>query len=295
MHPASTTTFRLTDPVVPDLLSTPTNHGDIIMDHDIDLYHLVLALRDLLNKRHPDLLKSKAGQYYDAQLKNQLVHFDLLPPTLTGTPFAGSLREEDKGHDGYGGVIFFTTEQVRRNPDATKEQVAAAGRIRAGFIPMRSELRAEYAVEAHRADEHEPLLTTLKTDLESLKTATGGTLYEVAQKFVASGHRINKWLSERADVEKAARKEAAVVRSETVGILGRLRADLVKEVNSDASLPRDLEHRVFGYFDQLAPNRQHVEPETSVSPANPIAPVPATPPAPVPATPAPAVPTKTNT
>ena len=81
------------------------------MDHSISLYHVVLGLRDLLDKRHGDLLKSKAGQYYDAQLKNQLQRFDTLPPALTGTPFAGSLKEEDKGHDGYGGSFVYTWPQ----------------------------------------------------------------------------------------------------------------------------------------------------------------------------------------
>ena len=53
-----------------------------------------------------------------------------------------------------------------------------------------------------------------------------------ATKFVASGHRINQLLSARADVPKAARKLASVLRSESVGMLGRVRADLSRKLRA---------------------------------------------------------------
>ena len=59
-------------------------------------------------------------------------------------------------------------------------------------------------------------------------------------------------LSQRGDAPKASRQQAGAIRSETVGLIGRARADLARETAKNPSLAQDLEHRVFGYFDSLA-------------------------------------------
>jgi hypothetical protein len=94
-------------------------------------------------------------------------------------------------------------------------------------------------------------LISMKADLERFPLAGGGTLLDTATAFLAAGESIHHALSDRADVPKGTRKEAAQLRSITVGTLGRLRADVIREVKKDSKLPRDLEARIFGYLDIL--------------------------------------------
>ncbi len=218
----------------------------------LTLTYLKLAMRDLLDKRRPDLLKSKAGKYHEAALQEHLETIDALPSALTGgVPLAGLLDALDTEHDGYGGAIYFVTEVYLRLPGADEAIVAAAQRIRAAFIPSLSELGAAYALEAERALERRPLLTSMKADLKRFPLAGGDTLLDVATAFLDAGVNIHQALSERADLPRPVRKEAAKLRSATIGTLGRLRADLKRELKKDPKLPQDLETRIFGYFDTL--------------------------------------------
>ena len=88
-------------------------------------------------------------------------------------------------------------------------------------------------------------------DLQRFPLAGGKTLLDAATAFLEAGERIHRALSDRADVPKGARREAAKIRSVTIGLLGRLRADASREVNKNPALPRDLEPQIFGYFDTL--------------------------------------------
>jgi hypothetical protein len=154
-------------------------------------------------------------------------------------------------------------------------------RIRGAFIPALGELGASYATEAERAQGRKPLLATMKADLKLFPLAGGGTLLDTATAFLGAGVKIHENLSDRADVPKGARKEAAQIRSATVGMLGRLRADVVREVKKDPKLPRDLEAKLFGYFDTL--EAMHATPAGKLEdkPAAPAAPAePAVPAAP---------------
>jgi hypothetical protein len=211
-----------------------------------------LGLRDLLDKRRADLRLSKSGRFYEASLEEQSAAIDALPPVLTGgTPLAAEIDTKDAEHDGYGAAIYFTTEVYLRLPDVDPEIAAAALRIRLAFIPALAELTASYAIEAERAMERMPLLASMAADLERFPVAGGVSLLGVATSFLRAGEQLHHLISERADVPKASRKEAAALRPATIGILNRLRADLTREIKKDPSLPRDLEQRVFGYFDTL--------------------------------------------
>jgi hypothetical protein len=233
---------------------------------------VTLGVRDLLDKRRSDLQQSRAGKYYEAALEEQLAAINALPASLTGgTPLASDLDALDESHDGYGGAIYFVTEAYLRLPGAAPETVAAAQRIRAAFIPALADLGATYATEAERALERKPLLISMKPDLQRFPLAGGGTLFDTATAFLDAGERIHHTLSDRADVPKGARKEAAKLRSATVGTLNRLRADVVREVKKDSSLPRDLEARLFGYFDTLEAMKPATKADAS-APASPEAP-----------------------
>jgi hypothetical protein len=218
----------------------------------LNLTDLKLGLRDLFDKRAADLHKSKAGKFYEPALKEQLESIEALPPVLTGgTPLATELDAMDARHDGFGAAIYFTTEVYLRLPDVDPAVAEAARRIRAAFIPALGDLSAPYAVEADRAIERKPLLVSMKADLKRFDVASGGTLLDVATSFLHAGEKIHELLSDRADALGASRKEATALRPATIGILNRFRADLARELKKDKNLPRDLDHRVFGYFDTL--------------------------------------------
>lgn len=229
---------------------------------------LKLGLMDLLTKRRDDLLLSKSGNFYLADLEEQKNAIDALPPVLTGgTPLAAEIDALDARHDGYGGILFFTTEAVLRDPEATPEQKAAARRIRDELVPSLDQLNAAYVVEAQRAVERRPKLDSMKAYLDLFHAPGGGTLSDVAEKFVQAGETLHSMLSDRADVSKATRKAATALRPATIGLLNRLRADLVRDITKNASLPRDLEKRVFGYLDLLeAMNEKKPEAEPEAQP-----------------------------
>ena len=215
---------------------------------------LKLALGDMLSKRIDDIRLTEAGKYFEARLKEDLAAIEALPDALTGeAPFAKKLAEQDARHDGFGSMIHHTTEVCFRDPDATADLLVAAQRIRAAFIPQRAELTDAYAVEAERAQNRRPLLTSMEADLKLFPVAgaSGRTLLDVATSFLNEGDNINATLSDRADILQQTRKAAAALRSAAVGTVNRFRADLVREVERNPNLPRDLEGRVFGYLDTL--------------------------------------------
>lgn len=223
------------------------------MSSTITLADLRLFLTDLFEKREADLLSSEAGAYYGPQLRRRQDEIAALPRALTErSPFAEELARADGRHDGHGGAIFHATEAVLRLPTASAAVVAAARNVREAFIPSLGQLGGSYRAEADRALERGPLLASMADDLRSLTIAGGPTLLEVATSFLAEGRQIHELLSQRGDVPKAARARAAALRSETIGVVNRLRDDLGRELKRRAELPRDLDQKVFGYLDTLA-------------------------------------------
>lgn len=236
---------------------------------------LRLFLDDLFEKRHADLAKSKTGRFREAELLEQRDKIQALPAALTGgTPLADDIDSADSVHDGFGGSLYYATESVFRNPESTEEQRAAAQRVRDAFIPALKELKAEYTVEAARAKDRQPRLKERKADLIMIQSPSGGTLFEVAQKFIDAGLHLDELLSKRADVPQNKREGAGAIRSETVGLVNRFRADLARELGKNPSLPQDLDRRVFGYLDTLAelgPKAAAAQPAPAdVPPAQPV-------------------------
>lgn len=246
----------------------------------LQLSHFKLGLDDLFEKRKADLLASAAGAYYAPRLSEGLTAIHALPPVLTGgTPLAAELDAADNQHDGYGAVLFFTAEALLRLPDGDPAHRAAAQRIREAFIPVLGELTAPYAIEASRARERRPLLQDpqLTQDLKLFALPDGRTLVDVAAAFVKAGEHLDQLLSARADAPKGTRKEAGQLRGRVLGLLSSLRKDLAEEVLKDPKLARDLEHRVFGYFDTLSDMlRQTLAAQAAGNPA-PLSAVPSKP------------------
>jgi hypothetical protein len=207
------------------------------------------ALQDVLTVRLPLLSSFSSGAASVSRFGLQLQKIGALPPAAKGVPLAKELDDEDVNHDGYGGAIYFYTETVARLPSATTAQKDAAAKIQAAFVPALSELGATYAAEANAAKNRKQYLTTLKAELLSFPVPGGGTLLDWAVAYVASGEKLDLLLSQRADV--ADRAKAANLRTETVGMLNRLRKELVIDQKNDPALPTDLDDKVFGYFDLL--------------------------------------------
>jgi hypothetical protein len=216
------------------------------------LVDVTLIINNLLSERRPDLILCPAGRYYEPKLLEVKSGLDKLPRALTGgLAVAADLASADMSHDGHGAVIWFVTETVLRNPLANAEDRAAAQHIREAFLPALAELKDSYAVEAHRALERKPLLASMRADLSRFPVPGSKSLFETASEYVAAGERLNALLDERGSVPQRDRSNAAILRAKAAGLLTRLRKDLREDLDKDPTLPRDLEHRVFGYADTL--------------------------------------------
>ncbi len=215
------------------------------------LESLLLGLADLLSKRLPALESFANGAANIALLTLYHTRISALPRALLGRPLVDELDAADSRHDSVGGGIYFITEAYLRHSDTSPELIAAAKRIRAELIPALDSLSATYESEASMARLHKERLTALKPMLD-LFPVVGGTLYDWAVDFVEAGEKIDTLLSERADAKD--RAEASALRSDTIGLLNRLRKSLKAEQKANPSLPNDLETQVFGYFDLLESN-----------------------------------------
>jgi len=209
--------------------------------------------RNLLTQRLAALETSKAGVYYKAELQHHVAAIDDLPATVTSAPFKDELRQTDDRHDAFGKVIHLVTEIAFVCPDVDPTIVTAAKQIREAFIPSLDELNSPYAAEGERALERQPLLASLKPQLEMFRLPWSLTksLHDIATAYLNEGQQLDALLNQRADVPKGVRSQAAILRAKAMGTLNRLRKDLKKEIERDASLPRDLEQSVFGFFDTL--------------------------------------------
>jgi hypothetical protein len=218
----------------------------------LTLSDLKLGLDDLYTKRHKSLVSSATGKSYEPMLSKRHTSIDALPAALLGgKPLAVELGETDNLHDGLGYAVWHYTEAYFRNPKTPTEQLDAAKRIRAAFIPTLVELSASYATEAEAAIQRKPSLKTLKADLKMFPVADGLTLLDWVSDFLDAGQSLHELLSSRADVDDTGRKDAGTLRSTTIGLLNRCRSAIADELADDAKLPRNLDQQVFAYFDEL--------------------------------------------
>jgi hypothetical protein len=215
------------------------------------LESLHLGLADLLSKRLAPLQSFANGAANVPLITIQYTKISALPKALLGRPLVDELDATDARYDGVGGAIYYMTEAYLRHSDTTPQMIAAAKQIRTELVPALDSLSATYESEAMKAKAHKAQLATLKPALD-LFPVVGGTLYDWAVDFVSAGEKLDTLLSERADAKD--RAEASVLRSDTLGLLNRLRKNLKAEQKANPSLPADLEDQVFGYFDLLESN-----------------------------------------
>lgn len=110
-----------------------------------------------------------------------------------------------------------------------------------------------YATEAERAKKRQEALGVMGDTLKTFVAPWDSTrtLFDVVTAFLTEGEKLNALLHDRADVPKGVQSQAAQVRSKAMAVLNRLRKDLKKEIARNPNLPRDLEQRVFGFYDTL--------------------------------------------
>lgn len=222
----------------------------------LNLADIYLGLEDLFTKRHEALLLTRAGKGQEEVLSVQRDEINALPATMTGgRAFADELAAADDEHDSLGYALWHLTEAYIRAPGSSPDLVETAQRVRDAFVPEISALQASYADEAAAAGFRKDHLTTLEADLKRLPIK-GGSAYDWAVAFVAAGEKLSKLLSQRADAESVTRKNAQILRSETIGILNDLRRALMREKKRNAFLPANIDELIFGYFDTLEENRE---------------------------------------
>jgi hypothetical protein len=226
---------------------------------NLTLGDLKLGLNDLLEKRSADLKSCQAGALYGPMLTAKRDAINGLPEALTGgRPLAAQLAEADVWHDGYGGAVWHLTEAILRHPDLPANLVEAAERVREAFIPSLGVLKETYADQAAAAKENRPSLKELGDELKAIDVPGGKTLHTWVSAFLKAGDNLDKLLSDRAMTGAEAgegAKDTAGLRSATIGMLGRFRAAVADEVGSNAKLPKNLDGRLFGYFDELSQAR----------------------------------------
>lgn len=239
----------------------------------IRLSDLRLGFKDLFDNRLIALRTSALGTAYEPLLRGKYGAIMALPETLTGTPLAEQLADEDARHDGFGGAALGLVLTYLEAPDTTPEQREALKRIQQTFVPGRMDLVAAYATEAANAQARLEKVEGMTADLELFPITGGRTLKDWVSSYIESGIKIGKLLGQRADIDNKAdtelRKQAAVLRAQTLGLINQLREGIRQELETDSTLPANLEAQIFAYFDTLESMRAS---NASTTPATDSAP-----------------------
>lgn len=224
---------------------------------------LFLGLKDLITTRRTDLDASAIGAAYSPQFVARAAQFEELTVRQPTRANVTELAHADDNYDGFGQGIWLYTEAVLVTPGISENVRQSALRIREAFIPGRSVLADTYAEEAARAKRSRPKLAELEKDLKSLPVPDGKTLFDWVNGFLDAGDSLDVLLSDRSTTEAAHDgAQVTALRANTLGLLRRFREALRDDVAANASLPRDLESRVFAYIDELADRRAKSESKT---------------------------------
>jgi len=226
---------------------------------NLTLDDLDLGLRDLFDTRKANLDLLVASKIYVPQLLEKRAGIEALPEVFKGgRPHGQKLGEVDARHDGFGTGIWCYTEALLIAPDVPEATRERALRVRDAFVPERSELSDSYAEEAAAAKKRRTKLSELEQDLKLLPLPDGKTLQDWAMGFLDEGDTLDKLLRDRASIESNVpmRDHAGVLRGSTLGVLNRFRGAVRDELTSNKALPRDLESKIFAYFDELSARRK---------------------------------------
>lgn len=236
--------------------------------NDVKVYltHLLTGSR----RTEVDAIAAAAG--YALVMAGTLGEIQALPPALLGgTPNAEALGAADIRHDGLGNALFYLAKAVLAHPDSTADQKEAARFVLEKVIASRRELSAAYATEAARAAERRPGVEAGRSILERL-TIFATNAYAWATSFLDAGGMLATLLAGRADA-KVDRSPAAGLRAKAIGQIGTLRQIVADAHANDPTLARQLDARLFGFYDLLADMRERGSTEpTPPPPVDPATP-----------------------
>lgn len=227
---------------------------------ELTLSDLKMGLGNLFEGQSQSLTASAIGRTYGALLHAKREEIDALPAPLTeGLPLSGELAHADGVHDALGTAIYHLCTAYMEHPRVPPRVQDAAMRCREALIPSLASLRKSYADEAAAALNRRAAVSGLEADLNLFPVADGKTLLDWALAYIDQGERLHGLLAARADavaaVDTQTRRRASQLRADTIELLFHFRTSLADEMAADAALPRDLDQRIFGFFDQLAKRR----------------------------------------
>ena len=221
---------------------------------------VVLVLDDFYNVKIELVRPTLTFQIYDAALQEHRTWLKGIDPGLTGRPLVEDLTGSDALHDsGVRAVHLVCTGlgQFLPLPKATRQFLL---KVRDTFAPSLGATQESYADEAAAAKAREDDLEEMEPTLKAFPVAPETTLYTLVSTYIEAGKEIDTLLSQRAetkaDAEHKRTKEANRIRSQTIRTINQFRETLVAEIKSKPELPRDLESRVFSYYDQLQETRE---------------------------------------
>ncbi len=223
-----------------------------------------------------DLFKATASYIvYGAEL-DQIR--GLLPLNLKGNrPLARDLSTADDRHDGFGNALWLLTEAIKSLPGVDSALREKAARIQTQFIPSLAVLKAKYKKEAQLATFNRSKVVEMTAELKSIPTPDGRTAYDWVVEFLDSGDQISALLDGRSKVEAdEPGVELTLNRTRALGLVSKARALVAEQAEKSATLPKNAEAIVFGYFDTLAAFRSTATSDDQEQPP-PIAPPPAAP------------------
>lgn len=222
--------------------------------NDLSVIELLNGSDDLLAGRQVHLLLLKNGAWFAGEVKRQRDALAAAPEPQKVLPRVERLRAEDQTSDAWGRAIHHLALALEACPTTSPTTREATNIVRQRYMTGLSETRAAYAVEAGEAARKKQLLDADdQARLAAVPAPNGETLLAWVEHYIAAGMALGVTLSGRADDLAVATPEAnaGAQRSELIGLLGTLRADIRLALRVDPALPRTLEADVLGLFDEM--------------------------------------------
>lgn len=120
-------------------------------------------------------------------------------------------------------------------------------------------------------------LADMQADMQSISTPDGRTVYDWVVEFLDSGDQISALLDGRSKLEAdEPGVELVLNRTQALSLVTKARELVAEEAAKSATLPKNAEAIIFGYFDTLASFRSTAKNDDQAPPP-PVAPTPATP------------------
>lgn len=225
---------------------------------------VLLVLEDLLGAKRASLEETLAFKLYGPSLAGLLDKISGVQKSLSAKPLSEELKAADLKHDTSAKAVYYICRGLIGLSTLDGETRSMLNSVRDTFVPALAPLQKSYEDEAFAAKQREGALESMKPQLEAFPVGST-TLYGLLKDHISAGAEIEQLLSARAETtaeEEANRvKDAGILRSQAIGLLGQLRETLAHEVATNTALPRDLESVAFSYFDQLSESREGRRPK----------------------------------